>query len=143
MWTPTTPLHTLNGMPRHEQACVVFCGVTADLQLWIKQRCLLSAAAPQPHVMSGQAMAPTAQRNSAMARWYCAPPYSRMCALGSPSGIGSAPPSGPTNAPAPLEIVLWLPWLHDFLAVKLVCCPACRFAAATAEQAASAQWSWI
>lgn len=54
--------------------------------------------------MSGQAMAPTAARNSAMARWYCAPPYSRMCAFGSPSGVGSGRPSGPTNAPVRILI---------------------------------------
>lgn len=34
-----------------------------------------------------------------MARWYWAPPKSRMCALGRPSGTGSVLESGPTNAP--------------------------------------------
>lgn len=38
-------------------------------------------------------------RNSAMARWYCAPPNRRMCALGRCSCTITGLLSGPTNAP--------------------------------------------
>lgn len=38
-------------------------------------------------------------RNSAIARWNCAPPYSRMLALGSGPESDSVAPSGPTKAP--------------------------------------------
>ena len=50
--------------------------------------------------MSGHTSSPTHVLNSAIARWYCAPPNSRICALGSDSATGSALPSGATNAPA-------------------------------------------